>query len=239
MDYSPILAVLTGLSEAGAGAWVFISRSSGRKRILFSTGLIFLLLAGYQFAEVAVCRSPEHKFWTQLAFLDITWLPPLGLWLGYQLSAPRLRWLRAVALTDMALALAFSVWILAAPGAITMSVCELVIARYFSAGGFDFSYALFYQLSLLVTIFGAAAGMAAAEDVVGRKHWANLQTGLLGFLLPALAVRLLLAESDGILPSVMCHFAAVLAASLFVLVLRERRQPHPAAGGVRPPISRP
>ena len=139
----------------------------------------------------------------------------------------------------MALALAFSVWILAAPGAITMSVCELVIARYFSAGGFDFSYALFYQLSLLVTIFGAAAGMAAAEDVVGRKHWANLQTGLLGFLLPALAVRLLLAESDGILPSVMCHFAAVLAASLFVLVLRERRQPHQAAGGVRPPISRP
>jgi hypothetical protein len=237
MDYSPILAVLTGLFEAGAGTWVFISRSPGRKRILFPTGLIFLLLAGYQFAEVAVCRSPEHTFWTQLAFLDITWLPPLGLWLGYQLSAPRLRWLKAVALADMALALAFSFWILAAPGAITTSVCQLVLARYFPTGAFDFAYALFYQLSLLITIFGAAAGMSFAEDVIRRKHWANLQTGLLGFLLPALAVRILVAESDGILPSVMCHFAVVLAVSLFVLVLRERRQPGPAAVGAS--ISRP
>jgi hypothetical protein len=74
---------------------------------------------------------------------------------------------------------------------------------------------------------------------VRRKHWANLQTGLLGFLLPALAVRLLLAESDGILPSVMCHFAAVLAASLFFLVLRERRPPAGRSGAATAPISRP
>jgi len=223
MEYSPILAVLTGLLEAGAGAWIFISRSPGRKRILIPAGLILVFLAGYQFAEVTVCRSPERHLWTQLAFLDITWLPPLGLWLGYQLSAPRLRWLRLAALSDFALAAGFSVWIALAPSAITSSVCELVIAKYFPAGAFDFSYALFYQLSLLVTIFGGAAGMAAAEDAVGRKHWANLQTGMLGFLLPALAVRLLVARSEGLLPSVMCHFAIVLAASLFVLVLRERR----------------
>ena len=223
MDYSPILAVVTGLLEVAGGAWIFISRSPGRKRILYPAGLIFFLLAGYQFAEVAVCRSPEHKFWTQLAFLDITWLPPLGLWLGWQLSAPRLRWLRTVALADMALALAFSVWILAAPGAITLSVCQMVLARYFPTKVLDITYALFYQLSLLVTIFGGAAGMAAAADAVRRKHWANLQTGLLGFLLPALAVRILVPESDGLLPSVMCHFAIVLAASLYVLALRERR----------------
>ena len=65
--------------------------------------------------------------------------------------------------------------------------------------------------------------LAAAEDAVRRRHWANLQTGLLGFLLPALAVRILVPESDGLLPSVMCHFAIVLAASLYVLALRERR----------------
>ncbi len=30
-------------------------------------------------------------------------------------------------------------------------------------------------------------------------------------------------EPDGLLPSVMCHFAIVLAASLYALALRERR----------------
>ncbi len=65
--------------------------------------------------------------------------------------------------------------------------------------------------------------MASADDPVRRKHWANLQTGVLGFMFPALAMSLLSPEPDGLLPSVMCHFAIVLAASLYFLALRERR----------------
>jgi len=223
MQYSPLLAFITGLLEIGAGAWILISRSPGRRRILFPTGLIFLLLAGYQFAEVAVCARPENKFLTQLAFLDITWLPPLGLWLGGQISAPRNRWIRTAALVDLALALGMSIWILADPGAITKSVCQVVIARYFPGRMFEQIYGLFYQGSLVLTIFAGTAGMAAVDDPVRRRHWANLQAGLLGFMLPALAMSLLSPEPDGLLPSVMCHFAIVLAVSLYFLALRERR----------------
>jgi hypothetical protein len=224
MQYSPLLSVVTGILELAAGAWSFLDRRTGRIGILRPLGLIFFLLAGYQFAEVAVCAGPEKKIWTQLAFLDITWLPPLGLWLAARLSAPRNRWLKAAADVDFGLAAVFSVWIMADPQAITKSVCGLVIARYFPIETFDFTYALFYQLSLLVTILGASAGMALGEDLVLRKHLANLQIGLLGFLLPALAVRILIPEAgEGIMPSVMCHFAIVLAASLLMLALRERR----------------
>lgn len=98
MQYSPLLAVLTGLLEFGAGIWVFLGLRFGRKRLLYPLGTIFLLLAGYQFAEVAVCGHLENKFWTQLAFFDITWLPPLGLWLAAQLSPPRNHWLRTASL---------------------------------------------------------------------------------------------------------------------------------------------
>ena len=224
MGYSPLLSVLTGLLELGAAAYVFFGIRSGRRRILNLVGTIFLFLAGYQFAEVAVCSHMEKKIWTQLAFFDITWLPPLGLGLAARLSAPRNRWMKTAAAFDFALAAAFSVWILADPRAITKSVCELVIARYFPIKPFDVYYALYYQVSLLVTIFGAAGGMAFAENIVLRKHLANLQLGLLGFLLPALAVRIMSPDAGGgLLPSVMCHFAVVLAASLFMLVLRERR----------------
>jgi uncharacterized membrane protein YgdD (TMEM256/DUF423 family) len=223
MHYSPLLALVTGLLEIGAGAWIFISRSPGRRRILYPAGLIFLLLAGYQFAEIAVCAGPENKFLTQLAFLDITWLPPLGLWLGGQIGAPRNRWIRVAAMADIAFALGLSVWILADPGAITKSVCQVAIARYFPSRTFEQIYALFYQGSLVLIVFGGAAGMASADDRIDRKHWANLQTGVLGFMFPALAMSLLSPEPDGLLPSVMCHFAVVLAVSLYFLALRERR----------------
>jgi len=219
-----LLAVVTGVLELGAAVYVFFGVRSGRKNILRPVGLILLFLAGYQFAEVAVCSHMEKKIWTQLAFFDITWLPPLGLGLAARLSAPRNRWMKTAAAFDFALAAAFSVWILADPRAITKSVCELVVARYFPVAKFDFAYALFYQASLLATIFGAAAGMAFSADLVLRKHLASLQMGLLGFLFPALAFRILSDNpSGGLMPSVMCHFAIVLAAALFVLALREKR----------------
>jgi hypothetical protein len=224
MQYSPLLAIVTGILELAAGLWTLLDRRSGRIRFLRPVGLIFLFLAGYQFSEVAVCTRPGNKLWTQLAFLDITWLPPLGLWLAARLSEPRNRWLKVAAVVDFGLAAGFSIWILAAPQAITKSVCGMVIARYFPTAAFDLSYAFFYQLSLLVTIVGATAGMALGDALVERKHLANLQIGLLGFLFPALAVRFLVPEAgEGILPSVMCHFAIVLAVSLFMLALRERR----------------
>jgi hypothetical protein len=224
MSYSPLLAIVTGILELLAGIYVFFGLRTGRKRILVPVGMIFLFLAGYQFAEVAVCSNLGKKIWTQLAFFDITWLPPLGLWLAARLSGPRNRWMKTAAAVDFALAAAFSIWILADPGSITKSVCELVIARYFPVARFDFAYALFYQASLLVTIFGAAAGMAFSADLILRKHLASLQMGLLGFIFPAFAVRILSDDADGgLMPSVMCHFAIVLAAALFVLVLREKR----------------
>jgi len=223
MRYSPLLAVLTGLLELGAGIWVILGLRFGRKRFLIPQAMIFVLLAGYQFAEVAVCGQTENQIWTQLAFFDITWLPPLGIWLAAQLCSPRHRWLKIAAFIDFGLALFFSIWIFADPAAITKSVCQLVVARYFPIETFDIAYSLFYQIGLLTAIFGALSGMATSEDGVLRRHLANLQGGLLGFLLPALAVRILVTETEGLMPSVMCHFAIVLAVSLFVSVLRERR----------------
>ncbi len=223
MTYSPLLAIITGVLEFAAAGWVFLSPGRGRKRILYPMGLIFLLLAAYQFAEVAVCSRPEIGSFTRLAFFNITWLPPLGLWLGSQFNSPKTRWLRSAALIDFALALGLSIWIFTDTQAITRSVCQTVIARYLDAPLFDIVYGIFYQGSLGVLIFAAAAGMASAEDPVLRKHWANLQAGILGFVLPALAVRVLVNEQPGLLPSVMCHFAIILAVCLFIAAMRERK----------------
>ena len=84
------------------------------------------------------------------------------------------------------------------------------------------SNGVFYQSGLILVVFAAAAGMAAAEDPVARKHLANVQLEVLGFMFPALAVRFPAPEPAGLLPSVMCHFALVFVGSLVALVVRER-----------------
>jgi len=222
MEYSPLLAIITGVFEFIAALFVF--SSPGRKRILYPTGVLLLILAGYQFLEVAVCYNPGQLLFARIALFDITWLPPIAMWLGLQLIATRKKWMAIIPLTYFAVGLALSVWVMIDPSCVTKSVCEIVIARYISPNPFDIVYAIYYQSGILVLIFGTAAGLAYGSDLVLRKHMANLQVGILGFVLPSLAVRILVSDSSGTTASVMCHFALILAVSLVFLVFRERRK---------------
>ncbi len=221
MEYSPLLAIFTGVFEFIAALFVF--SSPGRKRILYPTGLLLLLLAGYQFSEVAVCYNPGQLLFARIAFFDITWLPPLAMWLGLQLFAARKKWMAIIPLTYFAVGFVLATWVMVDPRCVTKSVCEIVVARYISPNPFDIVYALYYQSGLLVLIFGTAVGLAYESDQVLRKHLANLQVGILGFVLPSLVVRIVVSNSGGLTASVMCHFALLLAVSLVFLILRERR----------------
>lgn len=222
MEYSPVLAVITGVFEFITAFFVF--SSPGRKRILYPTGVLLLILAGYQFLEVAVCYNPGQLLFARIAYFDITWLPPLAMWLGLQLITTRKKWLAIIPLTYFVVGLALTVWVMVDPNCVTKSVCEIVIARYITSNPFEIVYAIYYQSGILVLIFGAAVGMAYQADPVLRKHLANLQVGILGFVLPSLAVRILVSDSFGITASVMCHFALILAVSLIFLVFRERQK---------------
>lgn len=218
--YSPLLAVFTGIFEIFAAAWALIG--PGRKRVLQPIGLLLLLLAGYQFAEVAVCANPRQIWFSRLAFFDTTWLPPLGLWLAYQLTDFRSLGLKLIPLGYFGFGFALNLWIFLDPGCITRSVCSLVIARYSHSSLFEVVYGLFYQSGLALLIFGTAALIARTEDRVLRKHLADLQIGVLGFVLPSFMVRIFFPGQGGVLPSVMCHFALVLALALFVVTRREK-----------------
>jgi hypothetical protein len=218
--YSPLLAILTGLLELSAAAWAL--NSPGRKSILRPVAVILILLAGYQFAEVAVCSRPENLLYSRIAFLDITWLPPAGIWLVFRLLAPKPRRFVFPA-AFLAAAAAMSAWILLDPTAITRSVCQTVVARFFLGSSFDFAYGMFYQAGMGVLIFWPAFTMAGVGDATARSHLASIQTGVLGFVLPSLFLRLLVKEPAGLTPSVMCHFAVTLAVAMALLVSRERR----------------
>ena len=220
-NYSPLLSIITCLFEFTAAVFAF--RSTGRKRILHPTGMILILLGCYQLMEVVVCLGPEQPFFTRFAFMIITWLPPAGIWLTFALTEPPLKGLKYAAFTYGTASLGMTLWVAIDPSSVTKTVCEIVIARYASPNPFDTLYGIFYQSGLAVIIFGAAAALAYAGDSTLRKHLVSVQTGILGFVLPSLAIRLLFPAMSGELPSVMCHFALLLAVSLFFLIRRERR----------------
>jgi hypothetical protein len=220
-EYSPILAILTGILEVAAGVYALVG--PGRKPVLRPVAIILFLLAGYQFAEVAVCSNPAALAYSRLAYVIIAWLPPYALRLAVALDEGRGKLLRTAALVYYVAAAAMSLWILADHGVITRSVCDLITARYFQATTFAVVYGLFYQSALLWIVFGSGVAMVRAGDAVARKHLASLQLGILGFMFPALAVRVLVPRPGDILPSAMCHFALILAASFVALVVRERR----------------
>ena len=154
IGYSPLLSILTAAFEFIAAGIAFKAR--GRKRLLYPAGALFLLLAGYQIAEVAVCANPEKLLFSRLAFFDITWLPPLGLLLVSRLTAPRMKWMRPLSLTYFAAAAVLTGWIFFDASCITKSVCQVVIAGYQHSTLFHLLYGIFYQSGLAVMVFAAA-----------------------------------------------------------------------------------
>jgi hypothetical protein len=219
--YSPTLALCTAAFEITVAVLAF--RSPGSRPILRTTGGILLLLAGYQLLEVFLCGHPESSLGARLAFADVIWLPPMGVLLILELAAPTHRVLRRLVGSLFVVAAFLATWILLDPGFVRLTICQAVIATYHSASPLYTFYGAFYQLGLFAMMLGAAFGLVHCEDKGLRRHLADVQAGTIGFVVPALLLEVVRPEFSGSMPSVMCHFALVLAIFLARLVLREKR----------------
>ena len=222
MHYSPILGVATAVFEVAAALWAL--SGPGRKDVVRLTSAILLLLAGYQMTEVLICAAdPSYGFLPRLAFIDVTWLPPLGVLLCARLFAPRSRFVTGAAYAMLAAAGAIMIWIAADPGFVSASVCSTVFARYSHAMPRFQAYAGFYWIGLLGMVGFSAYGAKAAQDPNGRRLFTELRTGSVGFIVPSLVTTWFVPTASGALPSIMCHFALVLAVFLTRVVALERK----------------
>jgi hypothetical protein len=69
----------------------------------------------------------------------------------------------------------------------------------------------------------SAYGAKAAQDADARQLFSHLRTGSVAFIVPSLVTTWFVPTTSGALPSVMCHFALILAVYLTRLVAVERR----------------
>ncbi|MEW5826449.1 MAG: hypothetical protein AB1778_06410 [Candidatus Bipolaricaulota bacterium] len=222
MEYSPILAVATALFEVTVAVWAL--RGPGDRAVLRTTSAILLLLAGYQIAEVAICTDVQAAdFLPRVAFLIVTWLPPLGLVLIAQLHRPRSTALVAVGRSMLAIGAGIAVWILADRAFATASVCSAVYARYTHAMPRFLAYSLFYWVGLLAMVLLAGYGVLTCRDLHRRSLLGHVLAGTVAFLVPSIVTSWFVPAARGALPSIMCHFAVLLAVALARMVHVLRR----------------
>jgi len=242
VDYSPTLAAVTAVFETTVAFWAlgWLDRplervadrfrcqeggdaaSAGRTVLRIAAAILFLL-AGYQVAEIAICARPATAgFLPRLAFLIVTWLPPLGLLLIAKLRRPRSAALAGCAFAGLAASGALCGWIIVDPGFAAVSVCSTVFAHYSHATPHFLVYAVYYWLGLLGMVVLSSLGIAGCNDRSARRKLGLVLVGTTAFVVPSLVASLLVPTEPGALPSIMCHFAVILAAALTRLVYLER-----------------
>jgi len=221
MTYSPILATGTAIFEISVALWAL--RGPGRRPIIRTTSAILLLLAAYQLVEVMVCsRAPVYGFMPQMAFIIVTWLPPLGLLLIAQLSPSQSALNYAISYFMLAVAFSIVVWIAVDDRFISDSVCNIVYAKYSSPLPRFRIYTWFYWLGLFGMVVLSALGVRNSPHSDQQKLLKSVLLGSLGFIVPGVIVTHFVAPAEGALPSILCHFALVLAVFLARLISQER-----------------
>ncbi len=225
--YSPWLSVVTALFEISVAWWAL--RSPGRRSILRPVAAVLLLLAGYQLIEVLVCHDPGTPLWARAAFAVVVWLPPLGCLLVLRLAAPKRRlwtWLVGV---SFAAATILTVWVLVDESFAKLAVCKAVIAVFETPGVAYDVFGVCYHFGMWGTMFGGAYAMVRVEDPRDRAHLGDIVVGNTAFVVVTFATELSVPGTVDATPSVMCHYALILALLLTRVVARERRTAGSAA----------
>lgn len=216
--FSPPVMLATFLVELIAALYVYTKYKSSRLQRL--SIITLLSLAVFQFAEYNVCGryGISSHTWSQIGYVAIAMLPPLGLHIVYELGKKK---------ADRILAGAYGSGLLFSSlfmfGNIFQSYAcggNYVIFQLKSPiGGLFFAY---YYFWLFVTLF-VAMKRAKKRGVSKNRKTALLHTviGYALFMVPASLSMLLFPETASALPSVMCGFAV-----LFALVLTFRILPY-------------
>jgi len=246
MHYSPSLALATAAFEVIIALWAMshlyrlaqedkASSAQGAHRedtasslrdrpVLRTTASMLWLLAGYQLAEVAICaHTGVAGFLPRLAFLIVTWLPPLGLLLIAQIHRPRARALYLPAHLFFAASTGITAWILLDPGFAVASVCNAVFAHYSHAMPRFLAYGAFYWAGLLGMLILSTLSYRRCADAARRRMTLHVGAGTAAFVIPSLLVTQFVPPARGALPSIMCHFALLFAISLARMLRLEAR----------------
>lgn len=180
--------------------------------------LLLTFLATFQAAEFMVCRGATgHALrWSQIGYIAITMLPPLGIHLLYAIGNPKKKWLL---LPAYAAAAGFIVYFALVGSAINGHAClgNYVIFEVAPAAGT--LYGFYYYGLLFVAIWLALELRKQVKNRKTKKALLAMVLGYMVFIVPTAAANLVSPNTIRGIPSIMCGFAVLFATVLTFIVM--------------------
>jgi hypothetical protein len=172
---------------------------------------ILACLATFQLAEYMVCETAlglSSLDWARLGYVAITFLPPLGLHLGYTIAGNRSRSLVAAAYGGAAV---FSAIFLFSGFGVQAQQCLGNYVLFAIAPWAHLPYAVYYYGWLLGALVAFMRLRTKIRSVSNRKALSWLSVGYLVFIVPTTIANIIDPATIAGIPSIMCGFAVLFA----------------------------
>ena len=180
--------------------------------------ILIALLMIYQTLEFLMCTlNLKYSFMAYLAFVDISFLPPLNFYFIFSYTGYRSKLLMLIFLP----AVTFVVYYSLAIDKFAVTACTVLYAAYsYPLGGL---FGLFYYTPVAAAIILLAVEIKKQSAASRKKLLKILLSGLIFISLPVFAAFILLVSGNKqllqIIESVMCKFAFVYAVCLAYFTL--------------------
>lgn len=167
----------------------------------------------YQVFEFLMCMlNLQYPFMAYLAFVDISFLPPLNFYFIFSYAGYRHKLFKLIFLP----ALVFVVYYFLVIDKFAVTACTVLYASYsYPLGGW---YAFFYYSPIAAVIILLSIKIGKQREAVRKKLLKVLLFGLIFIFIPVIAAFVLYAAGDKLLleiiESIMCKFAFVYAVCL-------------------------
>lgn len=195
-----------------------------KNRFNITVIIIVALLFSYQFMEFLICMMGfDESLFVYLAFIIISYLPPLGVILAASLNKVKSKFLYLLFLPPLFFTIYYSIII----DEFIHKGCTVLYASYHYPLG-DL-YGAFYYLPIIVTIIWLVSTIKKTDTPKIKTISSVILFGYIFTAIPVIIAFVLMAYNNygllSIIESIMCKFALVLALCLsFAAVYNSRKK---------------
>jgi len=192
---------------------IFAEKNSINKFVIALVSILF----GYQFIEFLICFvGLQNQILIYLAFLDISFLPPLGLYTVLKFSG-KLKSYHLIVFVPALFFIAYYPFVL---DQFSVARCTVLYASYHYPLG-DF-YGAFYYLPVVATLIVLSKKWGADTDPKQKALTRLFFFGYVFTFIPAVIVAIFYPAFIFSVESLLCKMAFVFATFLTIFALRNK-----------------
>lgn len=177
------------------------------------------LLFGYQLLETLICFFGINDQWLiYLAFVVISYLPPLGLLLVLNFAGINNKFINIIFIP----AIFFTIYYATVIPQFNLTICEILYAEYSYPLG-DL-YGVFYYLPVFLTLILTPVYYSRAKFGMRKKLWRILMIGYYVPFVPGIIMYLFMPGFVDAAESGLCKLAFVLAIAMSYFSIANRKE---------------